>query len=302
MRLLMELRHMRYFVAVAEELNFRRAAERLRLAQPALSAQIKQLEEELGVRLFDRTTRSVNLTPAGHVFLEQSREVLAKASLAGETARKAGIGQVGTLRLGFITLATTPKLARALRHFHQRYPNVQIIVSDHTSAEQFNLLEHGEIDLGLLRPPVDSPELMCREFEEALQMLAAPSGHRLARKPDLEWKDFDGEGLVMIQTVNQHRFYDEFLNACAGAGAKVHPSQYAKDISSKLWLISAGFGIAPTTAGISGIKLPGLVFRPLPPGLPPVKTVLAWRRDSSSPVLRNFLDSLSQMMPVKPKE
>lgn len=288
---------MRYFVAVAEELNFRRAADRLHLAQPALSAQIKQLEQELGAQLLERTTRTVNLTPAGRVFLEQSRDVLMRASLAAEATRKVGSGLSGRLRLGLVTLSATPTLAAALRRFHHKFPNVQITVSDHTSSEQLHLLRHNELDVGLLRPPVPFPELACRDFEQAYRVLAAPSGHRLARKAQLEWKDFDGEGLVMIQAPLQHRFYDEFLAACSQAGAKVHPAQYAQDISSKLWLISAGFGIAPTTAAVSRIKRPGLVFRPLPPGLPVVKTVLAWRRDALSPVVRNFLDCLETISP-----
>jgi DNA-binding transcriptional LysR family regulator len=264
-----------------------------------LSAQIKQLEEELGARLLERTTRSVSLTAAGAVFLEQSREIIAKASLAAETARKAGVGRVGMLRLGFITLSTSPKLAQALRRFHHSYPEVQIIVSDHTTAEQYHLLDQSELDIGLLRPPVENPDLDWRDLEDVHQVLAAPAGHRLARKAALEWKDFDGEGIVMIQSTGQHRFYDEFLNACARSGAKVHPAQYAKDISSKLWLISAGFGIAPTTASVSRIKLPGLVFRPLPSGIPPVKTLLAWRRDSASPVLKNLLDCVNHLFPIK---
>src|ERR1700733_8569455 len=118
----MELRHLRYFVAVAEELNFRRAAARLRVAQPAVSSQIRALEEELGARLFERTTRSVLLTPAGRVFLAEARGVIGAASQAEQSARKAHHGIVGTLRLGVITPATSPRLASVLRHFHQRFP------------------------------------------------------------------------------------------------------------------------------------------------------------------------------------
>jgi len=293
-----EFRHIRYFFAVSVELNFGRAAERLHLAQPALSAQIKRLEEELGARLFERTTRVVSLTASGAVFLEKAREIVVKASLATEAVRKANSGQVGTLRFGVITLAVSPKLAQVLRNFHQRYPEVQITLSDQSTAEQYRSLAQGELDIGVLRPPVENPALEWRDWEETYRVLAAPSGHRLARKRVLEWKDFDGEGLVMIQSNSQYRFYDEFLNACSQAGARVHPAQYAKDISSLLWLISAGFGVAPTTAVVSRIRLPGLVFRPLPPGIPPVKTVFAWRRDAVSPALKNFLNCLGSHFPA----
>ena len=290
----MELRHLRYFVAVAEELNFRRAAERLHVAQPALSAQIKNLEEELGVRLFERTTRSVLLTPTGQVFLGEARNILGATTHAEQLVRKAEHGLVGTLRVGVITPATGPLLARVLRHFHQKYPGVTLSLSALTSAEQLKRLRAGELDAGLLRPPVASPELDTRFVEQAPQVLAAPAGHRLAKKRKLEWKDFNGEGLVLIHPDQQHSFYDPFIAACVKAGAKTHVAQYAQDVQIKMWLISAGFGVAPVTSTLKEIRRPGVVFRPLPPGLPPVQTMLAWRRiDASSPVLKNFLDCFS---------
>jgi DNA-binding transcriptional LysR family regulator len=287
----MELRHLRYFVAVAEELNFRRAAERLRVAQPALSSQIKNLEQELGVKLFDRTTRSVQLTPTGQVFLSEARGILTATNHAEQLVRKAELGLVGTLRLGVITPATGPLLARVLRHFHQKFPGVQLSLSALPTTEQLKRLRAGELDAGLLRPPVVSPDFETRFVEQAPQMLALPAGHRLAKKRKLEWRDFNGEGLVMIHPDLQHSFYDPFIAACIKAGAKTHVAQYAQDVQIKMWLISAGFGIAPVTATLVEIRRPGVVFRPLPPGLPPVQTMLVWRRaDAAMPVIKNFLE------------
>ncbi len=292
----MELRHLRYFVAVAEELNFRRAAERLRVAQPALSSQIKNLEQELGVKLFARTTRSVQLTPTGQVFLGEARGILTATNHAEQLVRKAELGLVGTLRLGVITPATGPLLARVLRHFHQKFPGVQLSLSALTTTEQLKRLRAGELDAGLLRPPVVSPDFETRFVEQAPQMLALPAGHRLAKKRKLEWMDFNGEGLVMIHPDLQHSFYDPFIAACAKAGAKTHVAQYAQDVQIKMWLISAGFGIAPVTATLVEIRRPGVVFRPLPPGLPPVQTMLVWRRaDASLPVIKNFLECFNSV-------
>jgi len=292
----MELRHLRYFVAVAEALNFRRAAERLRVAQPALSSQIKNLEEELGMKLFDRTTRSVLLTPTGHIFLNEARGILGATTHAEQLVRKAKLGLVGSLRVGVITPATGPLLARVLRHFHQKFPGVQLSLSALTTTEQLKRLRAGELDAGLLRPPVASPEFDTRFVEQAPQMLAVPAGHRLAKKRKLEWADFNGEGLVMIHPDLQHSFYDAFIAACAKAGAKTHVAQYAQDVQIKMWLISAGFGIAPVTATLVEIRRPGVVFRPLPPGLPPVQTMLVWRRaDASMPVIKNFLESFNSV-------
>jgi DNA-binding transcriptional LysR family regulator len=286
----MELRHLRYFVAVAEELNFRRAAERLHLAQPALSAQVKNLEDELGVKLFQRTTRSVLLTQGGKLFLDDARVVLAAAVQAEQRARRAGAGLAGTLRVGMIAPIANAWLAGKLRPFRQKFPGVQLSLFDLTSTEQLRRLRTGELDAGLLRPPVGFPELAHELVEESWQVLAFPAGHRLAKVRKLKWKDFDGEGLVMMHPGVQHGYYDAFLAACAKDGAKPFPAQYANDVQTKMWLISAGFGIAPTTATLRKVKRPGLLFRPLPPGLPRVQTVLTWRRDDDSPVLKKFIE------------
>ena len=287
----MELRHLRYFVAVAEELNFRRAAERLHLAQPSLSWQIKTLENELEVRLLERNTRSVKLTRTGRVFLDEARNVLSAAAQAEHRAKKAEHGLVGTLRLGVIAPVANAWLAGILRGFHQRFPGVQLSLFDLTSPEQLQRLHTGELDAGLLRPPVGFPDLDQRFVEQSWQVLAAPAGHRLARKRRIQRSDFEGEGLVMLHPSLQHGYYDAFLAACTRAGARPRPVQFANDIQTKLWLISAGFGVAPTTATFAQVKRPGLIFRPLPPGLPPVQTVLVWRRKDESPALANFLAS-----------
>lgn len=293
----MELRHLRYFTAVADTLNFHRAAEILHLAQPALSSQIKTLEDELGVQLFHRTTRSVSLTHAGRVFLEEARHVLSAATQAESRARNAEHGLVGHLRVGIIAPTANAWLARILRGFHQTYPGVQLSLFDLTSPEQFNRLRSGELDVGLLRPPVGFAELDSMVVEKSGQVLAMPAGHRLSKLKTLTWKDFDGEGLVMMDPRIQHGYYDPFLAACARAGATPRPVQYAHDIQTKMWLISAGFGAAPVTDTLKQVKRPGLVFRDLPPGLPRVQTTLVWRKSDDSPVLRNFRDAFQELTP-----
>lgn len=286
----MELRHLRYFVAVAEELSFRRAAERLHLAQPPLSSQIKALEDELGARLFDRSTRSVKLTAPGRVLLEEARAVLLGAERAEQSVRRAQGGLVGTLRIGVLAPTATPRLARILSSFREKFPGVQFSLFEMTSVEQIQRLRADEIDVGLLRPPLEFPELQHVFVEESSMVLAMPAGHRLAGIKRIKWSDFDGEPLVIIHPALQHGYYDKFLELCAKAGAKPVVAQYANDVHSKMWLISAGFGISPTTETMAELKRPGLVFRRLPPGLPLVQTLLAWKGSNSSPALRNFLE------------
>jgi DNA-binding transcriptional LysR family regulator len=279
---------LKYFIAAAEELNFHRAADKLHIAQPALSVQIRSLEEELGVKLLHRTTRKVELTPAGRVFLEEARAVLALSSQAEQRARQAEAGLVGTFRLGLIAPTANPWLAGILRNFQQDFPQVQLSLFDLTSIEQLRRLRESQLDAGLLRPPVGYPELECKFVEKSRQVLALPVGHRLAKKTALQWSDFDNEQMVLMNPNVQHGYYDAFLAACSKAKAKPRVAQYANDIQTKMWLISAGFGIAPTTATLAEVKRPGLVFRPLPEGLPPVHTILVWRRSDDSPVLNNF--------------
>lgn len=293
----MELRHLRYFATVAETLNFRAASERLHVAQPALSAQIKTLEEEFGVTLFKRTTRKVELTPAGRVFLEEARRVISAANHAEQRARQAGAGLVGTIRLGIIAPTANAWLAGILRKFRQEFPGIQFSLFDLTSTEQLGLLRSGELDVGLLRPPVGFPDLDSNLVEESHQVLALPEGHRLAKKRDLVWSDFDQEALVLMHPTVQHGYYDAFLAACADHSAQPRVGQYANDIQTKMWLISAGFGIAPTTATLSQVKRPGLMFRPLPSELPPVHTILVWRRGDTSPLLENFRAYFSKIKP-----
>jgi DNA-binding transcriptional LysR family regulator len=291
----MELRHLRYFVTVAEHLNFSRAAAILRMAQPPLSAQIKSLEEELGVKLLERTTRSVRLTSAGRVFLEEARTVLAAASRAEDRAKKAAHGLAGTLRIGVLAPSANAWFAGVLREYRRKFPGVQLALFDLVSSEQLPRLRSGELDAGLLRPPVGFPELDHEFVEEAPQVLAAPSGHPLARKRTLDWRDFHEQDLVLIHPTAQHGYYDPFFAACARTGAVPRAAQYANDIQTKMWLISAGFGIAPTTATLAAVKRPGLVFRPLPAGLPPVQTAVAWRKTDTSPALREFVQLVLRM-------
>lgn len=293
----MELRHLRYFVAVAEELNFRRAAERLHIAQPPLSAQIKGLEDELGTKLFERSTREVHLTAAGEALLGHARSLLAAAAMAEQHVKNADQGLVGTLRIAILAPAATSKLAKILRAYRNKFPGVQFNMRELTSPEQIEELRSDEIDVGVLRPPIIFPELESRSFEEASMVLAVPTGHRLAHLRKIRWADFDKQSLVLIHPRLQHAYYDPFFAECEKAGAKPVVGQYANDIQSKMWLISAGLGVAPTTRTIAETKRPGLTFRELPSPLPKVKTVIAWKRTNHSPALRHFLECFSETNP-----
>ena len=290
----MELRHLRYFVAVAEELNFRRAAERLHIAQPPLSAQIKALEDELGTKLFERSTRAVHLTSAGEALLGHARSLLNAATMAEQHVRNADQGLVGTLRVAILAPAATSRLAKILRSYRQKFPGIQLNLHDLTSTEQIQRLRADELDVGVLRPPIVFPEIESRFFEESSMILALPTGHRLAKVRKIRWIDFHEEPLVLVHPNLQHSYYDSFFAECEKAGAKPVVGQYTNDVQSKMWLISAGLGIAPTTRTIAETNRPGLTFRELPSPLPNVKTVIAWKRSNHSPALHHFLKCFSE--------
>jgi DNA-binding transcriptional LysR family regulator len=284
-------------VAVAEELSFRGAAEKLHIAQPPLSAQIKGLEHELGVKLLERTTRAVHLTHAGRIFLEESRAVLAASVQAERRAKEAEHGLAGNLRVGMISPVANAWLAAILRRFRSQFPGVQLSLFSLTSTEQLSRLKAHELDVGLLRPPVTLPELDYKFVAESRQVLALPSGHHLSRKRRLQWSDFHDEEMVLMHPTSQHGFYDAFFAQCSKAGAKPRVSQYAYDVQTKLWLISAGFGVAPISATLAEARRPGLIFRLLPPTLPPVQIALVWHRDDHSPALQHFCASFKPLGP-----
>jgi DNA-binding transcriptional LysR family regulator len=159
-----------------------------------------------------------------------------------------------------------------------------------TSPEQMHRIREDQMDVGFMRPPTNSPDLEMLFVEKSEHVLAAPAGHRLTKLRRLEWGHFQDEKLVLIHPTLQHGFYDSFMELCARAGATPRVSQYANGVHTKMWLISAGFGVGPTSRSMSTVKRPGLVFKELPEGLPLIHTVLAWKRNNPSPTLKNFLN------------
>jgi len=285
----MEIKHLRSFIAIVEEMSFSRAAQRLRIAQPALSVQIRTLEEELGIKLFERTSRAIQITPEGTIFLTEARNVLAAAERAKDQAHRARHGLVGTLRIGVIAPAANLRLSALLRSYRGEYPEVDLFLNEMASPLQIQALLDDRIDVAFVRPPVEHPQLSSFFLEEAPMALAVYAGHKFARAKTIRWKDFDGEALVVVAPQCQHGYYDRFLARCAEAGARPVIRQYASDVQTIMWMVSAGLGISPATATLSEIKRPGLVFRELPMGLPKVQTRVAWKRSNSSPQLSEFL-------------
>jgi DNA-binding transcriptional LysR family regulator len=276
-------------VAVAEEKSFRRAAERLNLAQPPVSTQIRQLESELGVRLFERTSRSVRLSRVSENLLPLARSVLAGAERLRQAAAQVAEGEMGSLSIGYLPSSLGPLLANALRSFHAAHPNVQISLAEQRAPQQIDAILAGDLDLGLTHTATERPELAGELFAEMPIALALPSGHRLAQRSRISLRSLRGEHLVLMRPDLAGGIYDPFLSACSAAGVSLPVFQYTNDFTTKLWLVSAGFGVSPTI--LPDLRLPNIdvVYRPLAARLPRAKLFLIYRRTNESPLIRRFI-------------
>lgn len=290
----MELRHLRYFITVAEELHFGRAAERLRIAQPPLSFQIRQLEEEIGVRLFQRTKRRVELTAAGEVFLREALKTMAQLEQAVSDAQRASRGEVGQLTIGFIQSAAINALPGVLRTFRDRFPEVDIKLREATPTQVHNDLIEGKIQIGFLRPPINHDALECEIVLSEPLLVALPKGLPLARRKNLALKSLASERFIMSPREASPGFYDQIMSVCREAGFSPVIGQEAVQMQTILGLVAGGMGVALIPASIRSLRSDGVIYRELRDPVPQAEMIVAWRRDNQSPVLRAFLNVIKE--------
>lgn len=289
-----ELRQLRYFVAVAEEMHFGRAAARLHMTQPPLSQTIQSLEAALGTPLFERTKRRVELTPAGTALLPEARRLLAQASTLSDLALRAASGEAGRLSLAFVSTADYSILPPCLREFRENYPHVQIDLREATTDVQLEELAQGRIDVGLLIPPL--PDKIRSDIDYAPLLtepliVAAPKGtHGLRGNVAVDLKNLSDMPLVIFPRRIAPALHDAILACFYEAGITPRIGQEAIQMQTIVGLVSAGMGIALVPQSVSNLKRPGVEYKPLAGNPPTVETGLAWRRDNASPVLRAFLD------------
>jgi DNA-binding transcriptional LysR family regulator len=285
----MELRHLRYFVAVAEELHFSRAAERLHMAQPPLSQQIRQLEAELGVTLFHRVKRRVTLTGAGQVFLDETYRTLAQAEQACRAAQRAQRGEVGRLVVGFVGSASRHFVPAMLRTYRARYPHVEVVLHEVSTTAQVQALQDGWMHVGVLRPPVMSALLAVEVISREPFIVVLPEVHPLARLEQVPITALAKESFILCPRATAPGFYDRVISFCHGAGFSPTVTQEAIDVHTIIDLIAAGLGITLVAASVRGLRNEGVTYRPIENAAPMVELALAWRADNLSPVLHAFL-------------
>jgi DNA-binding transcriptional LysR family regulator len=285
----MELRQLRYFVAVAEELHFRRAAARLHISQPPLSQQIAALEDELGVRLLERTRRRVEMTPAGEAFLRDARATLAELDVAVSTARAIDAGQEGVLRVGFVGSALLSIVPSTVQRFRRTRPGIEIELRERSTVEQLRAVSTGLVDVGLVRPPIETDESLHTEVVMRERTVAAiPEGHPLARLRRVPLRRLATQPLVLFPRRQAPGYHDLLIGRLAATGSTPQIAQYAPEMMTIIGLVAAGIGVSPVPASVTHLAIDGVTYRPLS-GAPDTELVAVTRAAEQSPVVRAFL-------------
>lgn len=294
-----ELRHLVYFREVAHQLHFRRAAESLAVAQPALSRQIRQLEETLGARLFTRNNRNVQLTAAGAALLDRVDPILRDLNaIPGELQAIAG-GQVGQVRIAFTGLAMATVLPGILREFTRRFPHIRIELNESPTSAQIPALKSGEISCGFFHPDAPTPGLQTHELLRERNGVLLPVDHPLAKRKRLRLRDLDGIPLLLFPRSLNPAFYDQILAMCRNAG-------FAPQIEKEVWPRANGIGLVRAGIGAtfvcpSEVKQlpPEIVLLPLSGEAPESHLIFGWRdADEPEPALRAFIDVVTGAAPT----
>ena len=295
----MELRHLKYFIAVAEELHFARAASRLHLAQPSLSKQIQLLEQELGFPLFYRTKQRVELLDAGHVFLDEARRILRQTENAVEAARQTHSGQRGRLVIGFHPTATLEILPKILRKYRRLYPDVMVELSEITTFRSAELLLDSPLSVGLFRSPsLFNKEPFCSEtiLREPF-VVALPDSHPAAKQDSVRIKTLAGELFIIPPRQPGWNLSDAIFQILRDNGIEPRIAQEAFGALAIASLVAGGLGVALVPASLTNLRLPGVTYRPIKGRSQTSSLAMVWKRNSRASTLRAFLDVVRAEFP-----
>ncbi len=295
----MDFRQIQYFIAVAEELHFGRAAARLQITQPALSKQIASLEKMLGVSLLSRTKRTVELTHAGQTFLHHARQLLLQKETAIQLTRRTGCGDIGHLSIGFTKTATQTVLPTLLRDFLQRYPKVEIDMVELATEAQVTALNQDTIDLAFLHPPIDQRGLQVYSIFEESFVAVLPLQHPLGRYDTIPLEALAHEPLIIHPRREGPILYDGFLQVCQMAGFQPNIVKESISLQTRLCFVAAGIGITFVSERFQSLIGENVACRPLENCPIYLEFGAAWRRRSTNPVLHNLLQILSNTIPVR---
>ena len=287
-----ELRHLRYFVAVAQTLHFGKAADQVGITQPVLSDQVRRLEHLLKVQLLYRTKRVVKLTPAGQVLLEEATQLLAQADVAVSRTRRAADGKLGSLTIGYTGPALYTVMPDIVRVFRDRNPDIHLSLDERCTSDQEAALLAGELEVGFLHPPVDAA-LSLRPILCETMLLALPADHPLASQPQISIKQLTKESFILFPREVGPHLYASILRLCAEAGFVPRVAQEVTPQPTMIGMVAAGMGIAFVSASLQQIGRAGVVNREQVEPAPTLEQAIAWKAAATElmqrPILQNFL-------------
>ncbi|WP_223634532.1 LysR family transcriptional regulator [Planococcus sp. 4-30] len=299
---IIELRHLHYFVAVAEELHFGKAAERLNISQPPLSQQIIQLEKELEVKLFNRHSRFVELTPAGKHFLKETYEILAKVKTTMEDTRKIHAGEAGILKLAF-TGALNVSLIRLVHLHRTAYPDIKVTLHPMSSTDQLRALTENDIHIGFICPPITDPAISFQHIYSSPFVVALPANHPLAAVPGpIAIKELKDEPFIMAPRRLEPGYYDTIISICLSGKMSPVIHQEAEGVTHILSLVSAGIGVTLVTESAQQ-EYPkrGVVYRQIKGNTRQMDLYIAWNHTTESPLTKMFVQTMKKSFPLKAK-
>ncbi len=285
-----ELHQLRCFVAVADHLHFGQAATQLNMTQPPLSRQIQLLEREVGVPLFDRTSRSVRLTAAGRVFLPEAKRILRLADSAMRWTRRVWRGEAGTLRIGFTAASGYGMLPALLRQLRGTMPDVDLVLREMVTRQQIEALDSGVLDLGFMRPSVELRRFAVRHYATEAMVVALPAGEAAGTPSALPLSDLQDRPFIMYSPDNALYFHDLVTALLDEHQVRPHVVEQVGQIHSMLALVDAGFGAALVPETAARLHFPAVAFRALANGAsPPVRLHAVWQDENDNPALTRFV-------------
>jgi DNA-binding transcriptional LysR family regulator len=292
----MDLRHLRYFIAVAEELSFTKAAERLHKAQPPVSQQIRQLEEEMGVTLLLRTRRHVELTEAGRVFLDQARQILRSTNSAVVQAQRAQRGEIGRITVGFFEHMSYTLLPPILRAYRERFPAVEVQLRWFPVISQAEALRRGDLDIAFLRAVPDMNDVTWETILEEPFVLAVPSSHTLAGAESVSLKSCAQEQFIMYTEALAPDFRATHMRMCASAGFVPKVASEVGQVYTLLGLVSSGAGIGFVPASVQKVHFDPVEYKPIQGKIVTYEVLLGWSQRNPTPLMKAFLETAKSVL------
>lgn len=295
----MEFRQLKYFIAVAEALHFRRAAEIMHIAQPALSQQIRQLELEIGATLFERNHHKVQLTQAGKAFYVKAQSVLNDARQAVTEARAVEHGDAGTLVIGFVSTAAINVLPKVLANVRDQMPRAEVRLMELPPSEQIDCLYRSSIDLGFFHARLEEAAFDSLVVARDRLIVALPKTNKFARRPTIDLKDLSKETAIMPARHATAGYFERARALYQAAGVQPDHVHHTHLLQTGLLLVAAGLGVSLVPESFRNIRVRGVVYRRLSTQTAPIELLAAWRRDNGSPLLIRMIKHLNSLLPFE---